>query len=65
MARRDDESGPSARYLSALRKQKRTPTAVNAVADEPKLETEDQKTLYVLGLTINRSLSPFNLSPSE
>jgi FKBP-type peptidyl-prolyl cis-trans isomerase FkpA/FKBP-type peptidyl-prolyl cis-trans isomerase FklB len=40
-------------------------TAVNAVADEPKLETEDQKTLYALGLTINRSLSPFNLSPSE
>src|SRR2546427_12829669 len=40
-------------------------TAVNAVADEPKLETEEQKTLYALGLTINRSLSPFNLSPSE
>src|SRR5882672_10745159 len=40
-------------------------TAVNAAADEPKLETEDQKTLYALGLTINRSLSPFNLSPSE
>ena len=40
-------------------------TAVNARADEPKLETEEQKTLYALGLTINRSLSPFNLSPSE
>src|SRR5882724_3071837 len=40
-------------------------TAVNAAADEPKLETDDQKTLYALGLTINRSLSPFNLSPSE
>ena len=40
-------------------------TAVNAAADEPKLETEDQKTLYALGLTINRSLSPFNLSPPE
>jgi FKBP-type peptidyl-prolyl cis-trans isomerase FkpA/FKBP-type peptidyl-prolyl cis-trans isomerase FklB len=40
-------------------------TAVNAVADEPTIETEDQKTLYALGLTINRSLSPFNLSPSE
>jgi FKBP-type peptidyl-prolyl cis-trans isomerase FkpA len=40
-------------------------TAVNARADELKLETEEQKTLYALGLTINRSLSPFNLSPSE
>jgi len=40
-------------------------TAVNAGADESKLETDDQKTLYALGLTINRSLSPFNLSPSE
>src|SRR2546425_5027232 len=40
-------------------------TAVNATADGPKLETEEQKTLYALGLTINRSLSPFNLSPSE
>jgi FKBP-type peptidyl-prolyl cis-trans isomerase FkpA len=36
-----------------------------AAADRPKLETEEQKTLYALGLTINRSLSPFNLSPSE
>src|SRR5438445_13623852 len=40
-------------------------TAVDATADGPKLETEEQKTLYALGLTINRSLSPFNLSPSE
>src|SRR4029077_13276694 len=40
-------------------------TAANAGAGEPKLETDDQKTLYALGLTINRSLSPFNLSPSE
>ena len=40
-------------------------TAVNAGAAEPKLETEEQKTLYALGLTINRSLSPFNLSASE
>ena len=39
-------------------------TAVNAAAD-PTLETEEQKTLYALGLTINRSLSPFNLSLSE
>src|SRR5690242_2600863 len=40
-------------------------TAVQATADEPTLDTEEQETLYALGLTINRSLSPFNLSPSE
>jgi FKBP-type peptidyl-prolyl cis-trans isomerase len=40
-------------------------TAVDAMAAEPNLQTEEQKTLYALGLTINRSLSPFNLSPSE
>src|SRR5438445_12104144 len=40
-------------------------TAVDATADGPKLETEEQKTLYALGLTISRSVSPFNLSPSE
>jgi FKBP-type peptidyl-prolyl cis-trans isomerase FkpA len=40
-------------------------TAVSARAGELTLETDDQKTLYALGLTIDRSLSPFNLSPSE
>src|SRR4030095_5224312 len=40
-------------------------TSVHGAADGPTLETEQQKTLYALGLTINRSLSPFNLSPSE
>ena len=40
-------------------------TAVTAAAAEPKLDTEEQKTLYALGLTISRSLSPFNLSPLE
>ncbi|SRR5258707_15872824 len=42
-----------------------TPAFARGGADEPTLETDDQKTLYALGLTINRSLSPFNLSPSE
>jgi FKBP-type peptidyl-prolyl cis-trans isomerase FkpA len=40
-------------------------TVRTAGAEELKLDTEDQKTLYALGLTISRSLSPFNLSPSE
>jgi len=39
--------------------------AGTAGAEELKLDTEDQKALYALGLTISRSLSPFNLSPSE
>ena len=40
-------------------------TAVTAAAAEPKLDTEEEKTLYALGLTISRSLSPFNLSPLD
>lgn len=40
-------------------------TAGNAMAAEPKLDTEEQKILYALGLTISRSLSPFDLSPAE
>jgi len=31
----------------------------------PPLETDDQKTLYALGLSIGRSLSVFNLTPQE
>jgi FKBP-type peptidyl-prolyl cis-trans isomerase FkpA len=31
----------------------------------PKLETEDQKTLYALGLLIGRNVQQFNLTPSE
>ena len=31
----------------------------------PALTTDDEKTIYALGLTIYRSLSPFDLSPAE
>src|SRR2546426_7332663 len=31
----------------------------------PKLETEDQKTLYALGLLVGRNIKPFALSPEE
>jgi FKBP-type peptidyl-prolyl cis-trans isomerase FkpA len=31
----------------------------------PKLETEDQKTLYALGLLIGRNVQQFNLTPAE
>jgi FKBP-type peptidyl-prolyl cis-trans isomerase FkpA len=40
-------------------------TAVTAAADGPELKTEEHKTLYALGLTISRSLSPYNLSAEE
>lgn len=34
-------------------------------AADVKLETEDQKTLYALGLALSRNLSTFNLTPDE
>ncbi len=70
-----DAGGHNARVNSQERNAMRTlviwstvlilATAGNAMAAEPKPETEEQKTLYALGLTINRSLSPFDLSPAE
>jgi len=34
-------------------------------SDAPKLETEDQKTLYALGLLVGRNIKPFALTPDE
>jgi len=34
-------------------------------ASAPKLETEDQKTLYALGLLLGRNIKPFALKPDE
>jgi FKBP-type peptidyl-prolyl cis-trans isomerase len=39
--------------------------AVPAAAAGPALETEDQKTVYAIGLTISKSLQGFALSPAE
>jgi FKBP-type peptidyl-prolyl cis-trans isomerase FkpA len=39
--------------------------ATAAGAAGPELKTEDQKTLYALGLAVSRSLAPFNLTESE
>jgi len=36
-----------------------------ARAAEVKLDTEEQKTLYALGLALSRNLATFNLTPSE
>src|SRR5262245_58669125 len=36
-----------------------------ARAADVKLDTEDQKTLYALGLALSRNLSTFNLTPEE
>jgi FKBP-type peptidyl-prolyl cis-trans isomerase FkpA len=36
-----------------------------AVAAEPELQSEDQKTLYAVGLAVSRSLAPFNLTDAE
>jgi FKBP-type peptidyl-prolyl cis-trans isomerase FkpA len=40
-------------------------TSTAAKKPEPMLTTDDQKTIYALGLSIYRSLAPFNLSPAE
>jgi FKBP-type peptidyl-prolyl cis-trans isomerase FkpA len=37
----------------------------SGTAVSPKLETEDQKTLYALGLLIGRNVKPFALKPEE
>src|SRR5438094_6571708 len=34
-------------------------------ASAPKLETEDQKTVYALGLLLGRNIKPFALTPDE
>jgi FKBP-type peptidyl-prolyl cis-trans isomerase FkpA len=39
--------------------------AGSAAAAPPKLETEDQKTLYALGLIVGKNLKTFNLKPEE
>ena len=39
--------------------------ALPARAAGPKLETEDQKTVYAIGLALAQSLQPYNLKPAE
>jgi len=39
--------------------------ATRARAADPKLETEDQKTIYAIGLALAQSLQPYNLTPQE
>src|SRR5260370_4224986 len=39
--------------------------ATAAAGEEAELKTEEQKTLYALGLAISRSLGPFNLSARD
>jgi len=36
-----------------------------AVAQEPELKTEEQKTLYAIGIIVSQNLAQFNLSPAE
>jgi FKBP-type peptidyl-prolyl cis-trans isomerase len=39
--------------------------AGTACAADPELKTDDEKTLYALGLVISNQLSPFKLTPAE
>src|SRR5437868_6738438 len=40
-------------------------TGVSGASAPPKLETEDEKTLYALGLLLGRNIKPFALKPEE
>jgi FKBP-type peptidyl-prolyl cis-trans isomerase FkpA/FKBP-type peptidyl-prolyl cis-trans isomerase FklB len=40
-------------------------SVTTARADEPELKTDDDKTLYAIGLAISQNLGPFNLSEAE
>lgn len=40
-------------------------TAVPGFGAEPKLETDDEKTIYALGVMLSDSLKAYNLSPEE
>ena len=42
-----------------------TPAAAAATAAPGTLATDDEKTVYAMGLAISRQLAPFNLTPSE
>jgi FKBP-type peptidyl-prolyl cis-trans isomerase FkpA len=44
---------------------KTTPTTVTKPTTAPALTTDEQKTIYALGLSIHRSLTSFDLSPAE
>src|SRR5215510_2109524 len=37
----------------------------SSAAAAPKLETDEQKTLYALGLILGRNIKPFSLKPEE
>jgi FKBP-type peptidyl-prolyl cis-trans isomerase FkpA/FKBP-type peptidyl-prolyl cis-trans isomerase FklB len=39
--------------------------SVSALAAEPKIDTEEQKTIYAIGLALAQSLQPYNLTPAE
>ena len=36
-----------------------------ALAAEPKLDTDEQKTIYAIGLALAQSLQPYDLKPEE
>jgi FKBP-type peptidyl-prolyl cis-trans isomerase FkpA/FKBP-type peptidyl-prolyl cis-trans isomerase FklB len=39
--------------------------ALPALAAEPKLDTDEQKTIYAIGLALAQSLQPYDLKPNE
>ena len=70
MAQSTAPKAPAAKPTTAAPAAKAAPKTTAKPAAAPKasapvLETDDQKTVYALGLQIYRSLGQFNLSPAE
>src|SRR5687768_17993497 len=40
-------------------------TVSTALAADPKLDTDDQKTLYALGIILSQNIAPFQLTEAE
>ena len=62
----DEKPSPLCDCLALSRLDDRLCTGSGTNASAPaKLETEDQKTLYALGLLLGRNIKPFALKPEE
>ena len=66
MAQRTAPKAPAAKSTTAAPTAKTAPQSASAPkAAAPVLETDEEKTVYALGLQVYRSLAQFDLSPAE
>jgi hypothetical protein len=66
MAQSTAPKAPAAKSTTAAPTAKTAPQSASAPkAAAPVLETDEEKTVYALGLQVYRSLAQFDLSPAE